>query len=77
MTKKAKKTDDTLGYKIVIGGFCLVCIAAVLYVILQRNPAPETVRALDWEAIQEHNVSNKYFQRGNNTIFTVHPIYSA
>jgi len=73
MLKRSKKTDNQMTqYYIVIGGFVAVCVAAVIYVLLNPKKSFAAMQVIDESQILVHNGQpNSAFQRGPNTFFTV------
>lgn len=63
-------------YYIVIGAFVAICVAAVLYVLLNPKKSFGLMPVIDESQILVHNGQpNAAFQRGENTFFTVIFIY--
>jgi len=56
----------------VIGGFVAVCVAAVLYVLLNPKKTFAQMPVIDESQILVHNgQQNSAFQQGTNTFFAV------
>jgi preprotein translocase subunit SecG len=61
-------------YYLVIGAFVVVCVAAVLYVLLNPKQSFAQMPVIDESQILVHNGQpNSAFQRGVNNFFTVKP----
>jgi len=56
MLKRSKKTDNQMTqYYIVIGGFVAVCVAAVIYVLLNPKKSFAAMQVIDESQILVHN----------------------
>lgn len=73
MLKRGKKKDDTMmQYYLVIGGFIAICVAAVLYVLLNPKKSFAQMQVIDESQILVHNgQQSSQFQQGTNSFFTV------
>ena len=73
MLRRSKKQDNTMmQYYIVIGAFVAVCVAAVIYVLLNPKQSFASMQVIDESQILVHNGQpNSNFQRGPNTFFQV------
>lgn len=73
MLKRSKKHDNTMTqYYIVIGAFVAICVAAVIYVLLNPKKSFALMPVIDESQILVHNGQpNSAFQQGPNTFFTV------
>ena len=72
MKRRAQKSDDSQYYKMVIIGFTVVCVVSIVYIIIERRPPADSVKAVDYEDIDKHNArENVLFQRANMSQFEV------
>lgn len=56
MLKRGRKQDNTMmQYYLVIGGFVVVCVAAVLYVLLNPKKSFSAMQVIDESQILVHN----------------------
>ncbi len=59
-------------YYVVIGAFVAICVAAVIYVLLNPKKSFGQMPVIDESQILVHNGQpNSGFQRGSNSFFTV------
>jgi preprotein translocase subunit SecG len=75
MLRRGKRQDNTMmQYYIVIGAFLAICVAAVIYVLLNPKKSFASMPVIDESQILVHNGQpNSAFQRGPNSFFTVNP----
>lgn len=73
MLKRSKKSDNTMmQYYLVIGAFIAICVAAVLYVLLNPKKSFAQMPVIDESQILVHNgQTGSNYQQGVNTFFTV------
>ena len=73
MLKRSRKVDTSMQqYYIVIGAFVAICVASVLYVLLNPKKSFSMMPVIDESQILVHNGQpNAGFQQGANSFFTV------
>ena len=63
MLKRSKKQDSTMmQYYLVIGGFVVICVAAVLYVLLNPKKSFAQLQVIDESQILVHNGQSGNYQ---------------
>ena len=63
MNRRAKKSDNTMmQYYIVIGAFVAICVAAVLYVLMNPKKSFSQIQVINESQILVHNGHQFQFQ---------------
>jgi hypothetical protein len=68
MLKRSKRQDSSMQqYYLVIGGFVAICVAAVVYVLMNPKKSFASMPVIDDSVIMVHNGQQaNAFQRGSN-----------
>jgi preprotein translocase subunit SecG len=71
MLKRSKKEGNSMmEYYIVIGAFVAICVAAVIYVLLNPKKSFSQMQVIDESQILVHNgQQSSQFQQGSNDFF--------
>jgi len=65
----SKKGDNKMQYYYVIGGFVFVCVAVILYSLLNPKQSFILKPVIDHDEFLVHNSLNHQFTQGANTQF--------
>ena len=68
---KNKKSDSNLGYSIVIGGFIVVCVAALAAILFSSNKKLSSTPVIDHDEMKSHNDQGYSFKLASNLMFEV------
>jgi hypothetical protein len=68
---KNKKSDSNFGYSIVIGGFVVVCVAALAAILFSSNKKLSATPVIDEEEMKTHNDQGYSFKLASNNMFQV------
>ena len=69
---RSKRSSDAIYYWMVIGGFCVMCLACVYYVFREWRESPNLILAVNPIDIEAHNSRHNIpFLRGTNELFKV------
>jgi hypothetical protein len=72
LEQRSKRSNDTIYYWMVIGGFVVMCIAFAVYVFREWRESPNLVPAINDADISRHNSAKGVpFLRGPNSLFAV------
>lgn len=69
---RSRRSSDSIYYWMVFGGFAIMCIACVYYVIREWRESPNLILAVNEIDIEAHNAHQGVpFKRGPNSLFAV------
>ena len=71
LKRSSKEPSNKTDYYIVIGAFVAICVAAIIYVLLNPKKSFSQMQVIDESSILVHNGQSYQFRQGPNEFFKV------